>query len=338
MPQMQFRNDTPFQTFLYESLDEEDRPIAVLVVRATYAVRGHALVLAPDQQEVGKRDEYFGEAGQSSVRVDTDLVPKKYHADITLDASAHAPGGVPARAWEVAVTVGEKSKRLRVTGPRHWERTGGRWKLTDPSPTSKVPVRYELAYGGRYRSGEETFECEQNPVGRGFVNPKAIERDAVVPAPQIESPGDPIRDFGRAYEVAGFGPVAKAWLPRRTLCGTADAEWQRTRWPLRPKDFDFHYYNCAPPGLRYDGFLRGDEPVRLEGLSPGGEIRFRLPGVRLLCMTLAGDRKPHLFRPDLDTVHLAVAEERVNLCWRAAVPNCDPLNLIQVLVDTPLRG
>jgi hypothetical protein len=40
--------------------------------------------------------------------------------------------------------------------------------------------------------------------------------------------------------------LGRAWLPRRTLAGTANEAWLKDQWPLVPQDFDFAYWNCAP--------------------------------------------------------------------------------------------
>jgi hypothetical protein len=302
----------------FESLDEQDRPIHVAILRGTFDILPQGgLSIAVDQQPVVTADQYHGQPLTSSVRVDTDLVPKKYHADITLNAVAHAPGGLPSPAWEVGVSVGKVSKRLRVTGPRKWQLRAAGWELSRPEPCREVPLRYEYAFGGTFRDDEDEVRYELNPVGRGFTDTSLLKRDEEVPAPQVEDPNDPIRELERTYRPAGFGPSAKHCLPRRQLCGTADETWKAERWPLRPRDFDFNYYNSAPAGLRYDGFLHGREEVAVVGCSPHGPIRFALPGCEVTSFAVERNLSIAIEPMKLDTLHIDLVSGQLSLTWRA---------------------
>ncbi len=330
---MLLHNDTPFSPMFFESFDEHDRPINVAILRGTFDLVGGGILNPAEQQTpVVMADEYNGQPLISSVRVDSDLVPRKCHADITLDAVAHAPRGKPEKAWEICVTVGKLSKRLRVTGPRWWKQGALGWCLTDPEPCLEVPVRYEFAYGGTYRREDKEIRYEQNPVGRGFVDIDRLDRKTRVPAPQLEFLDEPIRQINRAYRPAGFAPIAKHCLPRRALCGTPDERWRFERWPLRPADFDFHYYNSASAGLRYEGYFRGDEEVVLEGLSPKGLLPFRLPGLDLLIFALNEAGQPILEPLHLDTLHISTVKMHAYLTWRATFLKDETLRILQFTV------
>ena len=192
-----------------------------------------------------------------------------------------------------------------------------------------MPIKYELAYGGTYHSEDGEVRYEPNPVGRGFVDLRRIGRDTFIPAPQVELPDEPIRGLDRQYQPAGFGPVAKHCLPRRRLCGTPDEKWKAERWPRRPLDFDFTYYNCASDGLRYHGMLKGDENVVLDGLAAEGQIAFRLPGLDLLVFSV--DRRDRLSLTPLvlDTLHIDCQKRSVGLTWRATCVRQDNVATLQ---------
>ncbi|GGY45217.1 DUF2169 family type VI secretion system accessory protein [Pseudoduganella albidiflava] len=136
------------------------------------------------------------------------------------------------------------------------------WKLTQPAPALRVPVRYEVAQGGqvivegnsaaaervpqRWRlSAAQQAQyghmevapaahdaCQANPAGRGFAPAWYLDaaNPASLPAPQVGYPGAPFTaDLfwaacrGKAgLTPAGFGFVGRAWLPRRELAGTVD--------------------------------------------------------------------------------------------------------------------
>ena len=89
-----------------------------------------------------------------------------------------------------------------------------------------------------------------------------------IAAPQIESPEDPILEFGKQYTPQGFGVITKSWLPRRTLVGTADEEFAKSEAWL-PDNFDFAFWNGAHPDLQTE-WLKGGERIELKNLhSPG---------------------------------------------------------------------
>ncbi|MCD2473235.1 DUF2169 domain-containing protein [Jiella sp. MQZ9-1] len=47
-----------------------------------------------------------------------------------------------------------------------------------------------------------------------------------------------------------------------------------------PEDFDYRFYQCAPPDLIAEPWLKGDEPFELENLIPGyPRVKGHLPGL-----------------------------------------------------------
>ncbi len=335
---MQFNNETPFPGFVFQSFDQDDSPINVVFCRGTFSIENQQrLVIADEQEPVVLADKYRTEPLVSSVEIDTDLVPRKLAADITLNSVAHAPHGQPAADWLVEVRVGRAAHSIRVTGPRSWKSSLlFDWQLTPPQPTLSVPLHFEYAFGGKYSTRDEEIIFEQNPVGMGFADPRFADRQQLIPAPQIEYPHDPVIHFGKTYQPAGFGPIAKHWLPRRMFCGTADDKWKRERWPMRPLDFDFRYYNCASAPLVYPGFLRGDEEVVMKGISPEGDQHFQLPEVSITLFAMDDDDQITLESMKLDTFHIDTVKMRAYLTWRSTFSKTAQLDTIQ-LVAEPLK-
>ncbi len=329
---MQLANHSPFPDFVFESLDERDQPIHCVLCKGTFIIGDDSrLHVAPEQEPVVLADRWRREPLTSSVAIDTDLVPRKLVSDITLDAVAQAQGEVERESWLVRVEVGKVSKSVMVWGPRQWQHSGLRgWHLSQPRPTREVPLHYELAFGGRQDIDGTDVVFEENPVGRGFVVRKPPTSE-VIPAPQIEAPHDPVRDFGRMYRPVGVGPLAKHWLPRRNLCGTADDLWKKSRWPLRPLDFDFRYYNSASAGLMYPGYLDGNERVCISGCSPGGMVRFSLPEIRLVLFAVDKGNGLTVEAMVLDTLHVDLVSNRVQLTWRLSFPGAAPLDSVLII-------
>lgn len=334
---MLFRNYTPFPPLQFESRDEQRRDFGVVVLRGTFRiVAGEALRPIPEQAPLVMADQYFGEPINSSLHFESNLAPYKPRTDIHVIATAHAPGGRPAASWLVSVEVGSLRKELRVTGPRSWkpEPVGG-WSLTDPLPVLQVPIRYESAYGGRWVDGERGEACESNPAGVGFYNRALLERDRPIPAPQIVPVGTTSLKLGEAVATEGLGPIAPAWLPRRSKAGTFNVVWEKTRWPDLPEDFSFEFYNSAAPGLVYPGFVKGDESVTLVNLSRGGTLAFRLPGFELAQLLRFEDGQIVPAPIVLDSIHLEVEESRAYLTWRGIFPLTKPLRVLEVRMRTP---
>jgi hypothetical protein len=84
-----------------------------------------------------------------------------------------------------------------------------------------------------------------------------------------------------------------------------------------PADFDRRYFNAASPGLIAPGYLRGDEPVRVTGMTPDGVLGFELPGVAppSISVKLHATREQAV-KLQLDTVIIEPDERRVMLLWR----------------------
>jgi hypothetical protein len=111
-------------------------------------------LLPPGEQvSLVAQDEYRGALNSSSVVGESDFAPYKPLCDVVLvNAQACAPRNEPTERWAVGFRFGEViTKVLNVTGPRHYEKSlsiAGAFQLTKPRPAMRVPICYELAYGG----------------------------------------------------------------------------------------------------------------------------------------------------------------------------------------------
>src|SRR5690606_36392173 len=119
----------------------------------------------------------------------------------------------------------------------------------------------------------------ENPVGRG-TSPIQIDKVTIDPLPNIEDPARPLLSRDDRPAPAGMFPIPSTWRARISRTGTYDEHWKASRWPFFPKDFDFTFFNCAPPDTWKDGYWRGDEELELSGLHPTqARIRTGLPGL-----------------------------------------------------------
>lgn len=330
---MQLVNHTAFPAMTFEARDRDDRPWHVLVVRATMTLADGPARLSQRQRPLVLGDTHAGDPAASSTLDESDLAPYKPGTDVLVRGTARPPGGGSARAWEAEVSVGTRRARVRVTGPRAWVREGGdRWRLTDPEPCDGVPLRYELAYGGTARKGDRAERCEENPVGVGFAPPWWRDGEERIAAPQLEWPDDPLTAIDAPIRPAGFGPVGRAWLPRRARAGTFDDAWLKERWPVMPADFDDAYWCSAPPGLRGPGYLRGDEAVRVRGVGRA-EIAFSLPGHRVFALLRHENGVVLPFTMNLDTVTIDADALEVGLVWRLVTGVAPPIRLMEARME-----
>jgi len=327
---MLFRNYTPFPPLHFKSRDENQQDFGVLLMRGTFEIEhGKRLRLAESQEQVLFKDEYYGDPQETSMKMETSLAPFKPATDIHVNAIAHSPTGLEEESWEVNFRFGEVRKSLAVTGPRSWEKKLGFRAPTPIEPVRSVPIRYELAFGGSFEKDGQRFKHEENPVGRGFCDPK---QGGPIQMPQIFDCLQTARNFnfGQSIPVAGLGPIAPHWAPRSKNVGTYNEMWKKTRFPNLPSDFDFRFYNSASTGLTLDGFATGNEVVTLKNLSQDQYLTFQLPGFELgtLMRFESGELLPGPVL--LDSVHIDVPESRVYLTWRSVFPVNIPLRVLEV--------
>jgi hypothetical protein len=376
---MDYKNSTPFPSLAFEALDAQGAEFHVVVLRMTLAIEPDgSLVVAPNQSPLMFVDEFYGELNKSSVKQESDLAPYKPWCDVIVIGDASAPGGKAVQRFEAGVRLSRKgnvvvNKRLAITGPRCWQkRLLFGWKLTKPELIRSLPLRYEYAYGGecrvesndsavqrideKYRLtvGQRTQHpdgvekapaahvcAETNPVGTGYaenwyLKAKKLKR---IPAPQIESPQDPIVKFGKSYSPQGLGVIGRAWASRRALCGTLNDAFTRSGGPL-PEDFDFAYWNGAHPDLQVP-WLEGDETIDLINIpvpglfdrpdSQGDKItRLSLPGYNVCALALFGDGTMVDVDFNLDTLSIDTTQKTVNLLYRLKRPVTPEIQSLEV--------
>lgn len=192
--------------------------------------------------------------------------------------------------------------------------------------------------------------CFTNPVGCGWVDARFFKLTEKVdqpkvkrlPAAQIEQALVPITSldicdnqqaatdapgFARAaqaylYQPANLAGLGRAWTPRVQRAGTYDDAWQKTRWPMLPKDMDFGYWNCAPndqqivfpePGvaLEWSNLSKPEDSYQ-------GYVCVQLPPHRaFVLLRTEGMRVPMPMQ--LDTIEIHPETMQVHVAWRLGV-------------------
>lgn len=308
-------------------------PYHCCALKATFAFdEGGRLELLEEQPPLVYGDQYgldcAGADPQDPVTTGdllylSDLTPYKPVTDLYLIGSASAPEGKPVDRWAGMLKCGAISKALIFTGPRAWRYSLARgWRLSEPEPTTSVPLRYSLAYGGRadftkpYAKHKPRELDMRNPVGRGVQAAREHQSGVDYPAPQIELPEQPVQaDPGRAVAPAGFSPLPGHFMERLKLAGTYDKRWRDKVAPNVPLDMNLRYWNGAPADQQIRPYLRGDETVSLVHLLPEPRVDIQLPGLRAWAQVDREDGKKSVERMWLDTVCIDLDARHLILRW-----------------------
>lgn len=334
----------------------DGRRLQVLVVRGSFDLDGGGVLRLSDRQSpVRTGDVLEGPASTRPLRATVgragDLAPYKPGTDVLVTGTARHGGARPQSDWLAGLALGPVRKVLRLTGPRSFRRGVFGWRLGDAEPVAGTPLDWRLAFGGSWTPdegevpGDHHLSKDDNPAGCGWLPgsaqlhrvpgavrasiTRAIDGLDTLPAPRIEHPSRAIGHPGQDLPAEGFGPVARWCGPRRRLAGCFDDTWRQTRHPALPEDFDPAFYQDAPADQVVPGHLSGDEPFRLVGMCPEGQVDGRLPGWTLLARARtrlgvsAGPMR-------LDTVEFDLDARRVGLVWRAAFPVDDALESVVV--------
>jgi hypothetical protein len=301
--------------------DEDGKPILVCVMKATFVWTSGEIVLIEDKPlPVNVGGQYRGEPLKSSYLYEPETAPTKPSTDVVLIGHAYGRGKTHVN---VRLRVGRLNKTARVTGDRYWFKTLGSISMTPPEPFESIPLIYERAFGGWDRSHPDpdnhTLEA-RNPVGTGFRSKHGKFKDGIR-LPNIEDPMNLITGYGDTPPPVGFGFISPDWQPRASFAGTYDDKWMNERMPLLPLDFDRRFFNAASPGLVAPGYLKGDEPVSIENVSPHGTISFNLPGLPPPeCRVQLTGKRDVRVETNLDTVIINTDENLLLLIWRGYIP------------------
>jgi hypothetical protein len=318
---LEIKNHTYFETGLAPAMGKDGLEYAVFAIKGTFDIpsSGAEAAFSPVQVPVTLADEYYGEPGFSSVKYEMDTGLIKPGTDVVLVGSA-VPQQTVTRV-DVGLQVGPAKKVIRVFGDRRWERSMGRWRMTDPEPFDTMPLVYERAFGGT----DDTHEKDKkhgyeprNPIGTGYAAGRGSAKLEGMLLPNLEDPKQLISGWKDRPDPAGFGFVGRHWQPRVAFGGTYDDAWQEERCPFLPEDFDERFFNGAARGLVTRGHLVGGEAVRVVNASSAGELRFELPRREFeISALIKGELKENSCV--LDTVVIEPDERRMMLTWRATI-------------------
>ena len=325
----QVRNSTRYEVARGWVRDLAGREVWLVAVRARFRiVQGSEAVWDPElpQDPVKIAPEFSGNGIGTYLTADTDLVHEKPATDVLMIGHARPPRGHRATVLSVGMAAGPIRKRISVVGDRIWTLGG----ISEAVPFDKIPLDYTRAFGGVDQPEDQKAPTDwyiHNPVGTGFSSGTAFSESLRLP--NLEDPSQPFRALSDRPRPAGFGAISPHWPMRSQYAGTYDQAWEKERLPLLPNDFNPRFYQQAPPDQQVEGYLRGGEAVRLEGVHPDGPLEFYLPKVSLGFETEFEDLTNITHRANLHTVIFEPDFPAVSMVWHTSLECHARVNLLR---------
>jgi uncharacterized protein YjbI with pentapeptide repeats len=293
------KNLTPFAFGTKVTSRRPPQPEMTIVVRATYALAADGtLTVIEDSLEAGSLcgDTFADDDRDNECIHASDFADFKLNAEVLFSGSCHAPNR-SATECPVQIELGEWSKSLHVFGERQWSATGP----SKPKAFEVMPLTYANAFGGE--------GLERNPVGSSLPN---VELPSALVATPLDRP-----------EPASFAPLHPDWPQRKAALGKRyDKSYVDKRAPFYAEDFDWGFFSAGAGDQQLEGYLRGDEVLKLVNLHPGAPVvEATLPGLRVRAFVKDGEGRFREVKMALDTVAIEGASEpdepaRVHLSWR----------------------
>ncbi|WP_060478006.1 MULTISPECIES: DUF2169 family type VI secretion system accessory protein [Pseudomonas] len=258
----------------------EESDLAPFKPRCDVIVAGHSY--APAGQPATSWEAGIRVTSTRPKQLIPELLPPKRAPDVYLTADelqAHQ-----ARILEVRRHNRQQltprvllDKTLRFTGPRKFQHNFFGWHLTDPELATRVPLRWEHAFGGasqfanpEYGHNPDASEfllnevCFSNPLGCGWLEHRheklhyeqTGEKLASLPAPQVEHLDEPIERLIRTRHPLGpldapaMAEVARGYGYRPAGFGVVARAWAPRL--TRAGTYDQHWEDNHWPGLPQD--------------------------------------------------------------------------------------
>lgn len=310
-------NNTPFAAGRGWTRDESGAETWLVVIKGTFEVAPDGVQFpANDQRQVALSPVYEGSGPTAELIEETDLNIFKPRTDVFVAGHAYTPGG-RAKESELRLKVADIDKRVRVLGDRSMGVGPVGLAMSAPREFDKIPLSWRRAYGGWDQDPDNPGWEPANTIGTGFATD--VNRLAGGNAPNFEYPDAPYTGPERGRP-AGFGPVARHWLPRLKYAGTYDAVWEKIRDPLPPVDFDRQFYQAAPRDQQSEKPLVGYEHVRMGNFTSDGFWQFLLPRLSFDIVTEFYNRPTRRSDVQIHTVWLYPDERRFSVVWLSALP------------------
>ncbi|WP_337030517.1 DUF2169 family type VI secretion system accessory protein [Pantoea agglomerans] len=252
-----FINHTFFPALRFESIDLKGELFYTVSTHVSYDLllidnqKKTEVSLSKTKNDFFYIDNLFSAPQEKFVKFESDLAPFKPALDVVINGIAYPPTPCPVQHFNAAVSINGKLVEIKVTGPRHWEKTLFGWALSSPEYIKELEISYDKAFGGHHEIDEEYHYSSFNPFGCGWYPEAYLKkfRGRHLPAHQIEFVDQTINSISEEQIPAGYGFFGKGWRGRLEYAGTWDDKWKHEKQPGLPDDFSFRYWCGAHPRL-----------------------------------------------------------------------------------------
>jgi hypothetical protein len=319
---MEFVNQTRVAAGWTMGFDRDGRELIIVAIKATFTIPldGGEPLMAERQRPLVEADQFTGQPGLSAPLYESDYAHRRPMCDVTLNGSAYAPPGKQAARLNVGLRVASMTKTFEVVGDRTWDKGVWGMRVTDPQPFAVMPISYDNAFGGVERSKsdpEKVRTFPANPAGRGYL-PSKEDIDGK-PLPNTEEFTKPVTKPNGEYRPMSLGSIGRNWVPRVGFAGTYDQRWFDNRAPFWPDDFDYRYFQSAPPDQQIP-YPDGGEQIVLKNLTPTGLISFQLPTVSMPVWFLPHKGRFTRIDSGIDTIVIEPDLGVFTMTWRSVLP------------------
>ena len=332
---MEFVNATNLDAGWTLGFERDGRELAVVAAKGTFIITGREdePVWSESQVPLVQADEFSGEPGTSAPLCETDYAHRKPYCDVLVNGSAHAPQGHPTTRVTVGLHVGPVKKFFDVVGDRMWRSNAAFATPSEPVAFTRMPISYERAYGGsdadpEYPEKRKTFA--DNPIGVGYYPLSKGDYLDGKPLPNTCAKGRSTENPAVDQEPCSFGPLGRNFGARVKFAGTYDQAWLERQAPFWPDDFDYRYFQSAPPDQQMP-YANGGERVTLHNLAPEPVLSFLLPRKKVPVLFVPQRGEAQEVEAVIDTILVEPDRSRFMLTWRVAWPlrrNCFELKEI----------
>lgn len=312
-------NKTPYKAEGHFLRDQEGKEVWIVAIKATFEINSNSqVILASNQLPLYSSAKYFGEVGNSSLQYEGDFSLKKNKVDIIANGTAYAPDGKAVQEMKVALQVGHMKKELQIIGDQFYKKSLFSLKKSEPKEFTTMPIVYERALGGNgFEKKNQKNLMKENPVGIGRNLIEGEKLPNIYEVSEKNSKKNLKKNSDNKPTPAGFGAIASDWMPRLAQAGTYDEAWLENRHPLLPFDFQTSYYQYAPEDQQIQQ-IEGGEEVKLEHLSPRGNIQFDFPQKKMVCVSKF-QNQIHEHPVHLQSIIIEPDAYRLILVWHSSL-------------------
>ena len=165
---MTLENNTLFPALLYTVADAQKAEKYVVVMKVSYKIirlsqnQWNLELIEDGSIPLCLADEYWGEVGKSSVKIESDLAPHKPKCDVILNGSAYSKNGHPMSALAVRIRLSAPKQHQALIPPETPQPLNPKMPLTESQ--KKQWVKEQELYGAhlvRQKNTEYVTQLEK---------------------------------------------------------------------------------------------------------------------------------------------------------------------------------